>query len=225
MIALCVIAAAVLTPAAASATGPKSHRQAVERACPAAHEATLCRWHRFVAEASKRFDIPETWIYAVMRAESGGRTTEYGRPITSPAGAMGLMQLMPKTYAEMRRAHGLGTNPYDPRDNIFAGTAYLRAMADRFGYPGLFAAYNAGPERYDDFRLNGRPLPAETSAYIRAVLQRNLPPREAPRRFADSSGTALFVPLGGGQVALNPALRPSSRSLFVQLSGPPRSPR
>lgn len=82
---------------------------------------------------------------------------------------MGLMQVMPRTYAEMRIEHGLGTDPHDPRDNILAGTAYLRAMYDRFGFPGLFAAYNAGPERYDDHVKRGRPLPPETIAYLRKI--------------------------------------------------------
>ncbi|PBB89934.1 lytic transglycosylase [Mesorhizobium sp. WSM3864] len=101
----------------------------------------LRNWQQFVAEASRRFRVPQAWIYAVMDAESGGNTMRDGRPITSRAGAIGLMQVMPATYAEMRVAHGLGPNPHDPRDNILAGTAYLRAMHDRFGFPGLFAAY------------------------------------------------------------------------------------
>lgn len=82
---------------------------------------------------------------------------------------MGLMQLMPGTWAEMRRKHGLGANAHDPRDNILAGTAYLRAMHDRFGYPGLFAAYNAGPARYAEHLATGRPLPVETAAYVATV--------------------------------------------------------
>ena len=106
------------------------------------------RWRAQIAEASARFGVPVAWIERVMRAESGGRAMFGGRSITSPAGAMGLMQLMPATWTAMRAAHGLGGNPHDPRDNILAGTAYLRAMYDRFGYPGLFGAYNAGPGRY-----------------------------------------------------------------------------
>ncbi|CDX12616.1 Lytic transglycosylase catalytic [Mesorhizobium plurifarium] len=129
----------------------------------------LGKWHRFVSEASQRFRVPESWIYAVMEAESSGRTMLAGRPITSRAGAMGLMQVMPKTYDEMRTEHGLGVDPFHPRDNILAGTAYLRAMYDRFGFPGLFAAYNAGPERYDDHLQRGRPLPSETVDYLRKV--------------------------------------------------------
>ena len=60
---------------------------------------------------------------------------------------MGLMQLMPGTWSEMRLMLGLGGDPFEPHDNIMAGTAYLRMVYDRFGYPGLFAAYNAGPGR------------------------------------------------------------------------------
>ncbi|RUX07311.1 lytic transglycosylase domain-containing protein [Mesorhizobium sp. M2A.F.Ca.ET.037.01.1.1] len=129
----------------------------------------LGKWQQFVAEASQRFRVPESWIYAVMDAESSGRTVLDGRPITSRAGAMGLMQVMPKTYRDMRVEHGLGADPYNPRDNILAGTAYLRAMYDRFGFPGLFAAYNAGPERYDDHLQRGRPLPSETVDYLRKL--------------------------------------------------------
>ena len=126
-------------------------------------------WRPYIAEASARFGVPVAWIERVMRAESGGRTRLGGRPITSHAGAMGLMQLMPGTWAEMRRAHGLGPDPHDPRDNILAGTAYLRLMHDRFGYPGLFAAYNAGPARYAVHLSTGHPLPGETRAYLASV--------------------------------------------------------
>ncbi|RWB27063.1 lytic transglycosylase domain-containing protein [Mesorhizobium sp.] len=126
----------------------------------------LRKWQTLVSEASRRFHIPQAWIYAVMAAESGGKTMRDGRPITSRAGAMGLMQVMPGTYEEMRVEHGLGPNPHDPRDNILAGTAYLSAMYDRFGFPGLFGAYNAGPERYDEHLKRGKPLPEETVEYL-----------------------------------------------------------
>lgn len=132
-------------------------------------ERTIDRWSAHIQEASERFGIPEPWIRRVIRAESGGRTKLDGRPITSPAGAMGLMQLMPPTWAEMRSKYRLGSDPYDPRDNVIAGTAYLRAMYDRFGYPGLFAAYNAGPGRYEEHLAGGKPLPAETVAYLAAI--------------------------------------------------------
>ena len=126
-------------------------------------------WSGFVEAAALRFGLPPAWIWRVMRAESGGRTMLNGRPITSPKGAMGLMQVMPATYAEMARRHGLGADPHDPRDNILAGAAYLRLMYDRFGYPGLFAAYNAGPARYLAFLEGRQPLPRETRSYLAQV--------------------------------------------------------
>lgn len=118
----------------------------------------------FIVEAAHRFGMPERWLRAVMRAESAGNV----RAISS-AGAMGLMQLMPATWTELRARHRLGTNPYDPRDNILAGAAYLREMFDRYGSPGFLAAYNAGPGRYEEY-LAGRPLPAETRAYVAALV-------------------------------------------------------
>src|SRR3546814_10296010 len=117
-----------------------------------------------IEEAVRRFGIPAAWIRAVMRAESAGDV----RAISS-AGAMGLMQIMPDTWAELRVRHRLGRDPYDPRDNILAGAAYLREMYDRYGPPGFLAAYNAGPGRYEEY-LAGRPLPAETRAYVAALL-------------------------------------------------------
>ena len=133
--------------------------------------ARVDRFAREIALASKRFGIPQSWIREVMDAESGGRTFLLGVPIVSGAGAMGLMQLMPGTFSEMREAHGLGSNPFDPHDNILAGAAYLRAMYDRFGYPGLFAAYNAGPGRYERF-LSGTGLPSETLHYAARITGR-----------------------------------------------------
>ena len=135
----------------------------------AAQADTVTRWRSYIAEASARFGVPARWIEAVMRAESGGHLTLAGRPITSPAGAMGLMQLMPATWDELRRALQLGDDPHDAHDNIVAGTAYLRRMYDRFGYPGLFAAYNAGPRRYTASLTSGTSLPRETRAYLAAL--------------------------------------------------------
>ena len=126
----------------------------------------------YILESSYRFNIPAEWIHAVMEAESGGRTHLNGRPITSHAGAMGLMQVMPGTYEELRREHDLGRNPYNPRDNILAGTAYLRKMYDLFGSPGFLAAYNAGPGRYSQHLTYGRPLPPETRRYVAVIYPR-----------------------------------------------------
>lgn len=114
-----------------------------------------------IADASRRFGIPERWIRSVIRAESGGRIDA-----VSPAGAIGLMQLMPATWRELSSRYALGTDPFDPRDNIMAGTAYLRLLFDRFGSPGFLAAYNAGPRRFETHLSRGRSLPAETVAYV-----------------------------------------------------------
>jgi soluble lytic murein transglycosylase-like protein len=116
---------------------------------------------RHISEASRRFGLPERWIQAVITVESAGDPRAVSR-----AGAMGLMQVMPGTWAELRAAHGFGSDPFDPRDNILAGAAYLRAMYDRFGAPGFLAAYNAGPGRYADHLATGRPLPRETRDYV-----------------------------------------------------------
>ena len=115
----------------------------------------------FIVEASQRFGIPPEWIRAVMRAESFGDV----RAI-SPKGAIGLMQIMPETWGALRQRYRLGTNPYDAHDNIIAGAAYLRELHDRYGIPGFLAAYNAGPARWEDHLATGRPLPAETRAYL-----------------------------------------------------------
>ncbi|GGC04899.1 lytic transglycosylase [Novosphingobium endophyticum] len=143
------------------------------------------RWRPLVAEASERFGVPADWIERVMRAESGGRTRLDGRPIRSAKGAIGLMQLMPGTWSDMRTRLGLGRDPDDPRDNIMAGTFYLRQLYDRFGYPGLFAAYNAGPARYEQY-LAGRPLPAETRAYLAGM-------GVAPDRAGEAEPQTLFL--------------------------------
>lgn len=117
-----------------------------------------------IAEAAQRFELPVAWIRAVLKAESNGDP----RAI-SPKGAMGLMQVMPDTWAELRVRHRLGGNPYDPHDNIIAGSAYIRALYDRYGSPGWIAAYNAGPGRYEA-SLRGRPLPNETRSYVATVV-------------------------------------------------------
>jgi hypothetical protein len=117
-----------------------------------------------VEEAARRFAIPPRWIRAVMQAESGGDAHAL-----SAQGAMGLMQIMPGTWTELRLRYGLGADPYDPHDNITAGAAYLREMHDRYGEPGYLAAYNAGPDRYKEHVATGRPLPAETVSYMAVV--------------------------------------------------------
>jgi len=181
---------------------------------PTAVARAGARWAGFVAEAAARFQIPPRWIFAVMQAESAGSLKLNGRPITSPAGAMGLMQLMPATWAQIRARYGLGSNPYDPRDNIIAGTAYLRLLYDRYGAPAFFAAYNAGPARLDAYLLNGEPLPSEALAYVHAVLSNQASevlggPFPAVVRSADprfSPPPSLFVARSGGAAAGTPML-------------------
>lgn len=195
-------------------------------AAPAAADP-LDRWAAPVAEASSRFGVPVEWIRRVMRAESAGRTTLNGRPIVSRAGAMGLMQLMPGTWREMRALLGLGPDPHDPRDNILAGTAYLRMMYDRFGYPGLFAAYNAGPARYAAHLATGRRLPRETIAYVADVAGSGAPAPAGSREVAlAGSREQAPAPVLFALPARHPAMKPdaveapraSPSALFVPLS-------
>ena len=118
----------------------------------------------FIAEASRRFDLPKRIIRTVMAIES-----DCDPRALSPKGARGLMQIMPATWQELHRRYSLGSDPYDAHDNILAGAAYLREMRDRFGAPGFLAAYNAGPERYATYLATGRALPDETTLYLAKV--------------------------------------------------------
>lgn len=156
-------------------------------------------WGPYIVQAERRFDIPGRWIRAVMDAESGARTHLNGRPITSPAGAMGLMQIMPGTWAELTAKYDLGTDPHDPLMNIMGGTAYLREMYDRFDTPGFLAAYNAGPGRYGQYLTQGRPLPRETLNYLRKINPRiaGVYPRSGPTRLITDLPVAADTYFGG----------------------------
>ena len=164
-------AALALLAAAAASAQPSS-----VTASPDSNSAATA-----VSDAALRFGIPEHWIYAVMRAESAGRVNA-----TSPVGAQGLMQIMPATWAVLRARYGLGSNAYDPRDNIMAGAAYIREMYDQFGAPGFLGAYNAGPGRYGDYVTKGRSLPAETRAYIAKIAPAIAAGSQAPNSLAPS---------------------------------------
>ena len=129
------------------------------------------RWEPAIADAAKRFKIPAAWIRNVMRSESGGRTILNGQPITSDRGALGLMQVEPGTYTEMAAQYRLGGDPFDPHDNIYAGAAYLRWLHGKYGFPAMFAAYNAGPGHLEDHLYHGTPLPAETRAYVAGITR------------------------------------------------------
>jgi soluble lytic murein transglycosylase-like protein len=174
----------------------------------------LDRWTPFIGEASVRFGIPADWIARVMIVESGGHTSRGRRPIRSRAGAMGLMQLMPKTWAAMRDSYALGADPDDPRANIFAGTAYLRSMYDRFGYPGLFAAYNAGPGRYARALEGQSALPSETRVYLARLVGSPRPSDSTPTRVPDVLFAVRAQPLEG-----NAPMDPQHSPIFVVLGG------
>ena len=192
----------------------------------------------FVTEASRRFAIPEHWIRAVMHVESGERSRARSRK-----GAKGLMQIMPKTWTELRARYGLGADPYDIRDNILAGTAYIRELYDRYGAPGFLAAYNAGPGRYERHLVTGRPLPAETQAYVATLTpmvkgeQANAQISAVARTFASANSslfathTASIAPDGKSSAHMRQnrssrthavvdlsALVPPSGNLFVRLA-------
>jgi len=153
-----VIGCAVVC-ASPSCTLAHASAQTVDQ--PSKLSSTSHPYASHVNDAARRFGIPEAWIWSVMRVESAGNARAVSR-----AGAMGLMQIMPATWAQLRARHGLGADPFDVRDNITAGAAYLREMYDRYGnVSAMLAAYNAGPGRYDE-HLRGRPLPTETRAYL-----------------------------------------------------------
>ena len=143
---------------------------ALEQAMPAGQ--LMARWDPLVQQAARKFKLSPEWIRAVMRQESGGRTMMgENAPIVSDVGAMGIMQVMPRTYAEMAAEYGLGADPYDPRDNIYAGAAYLKWLHGKYGYPAMFAAYNDGPGNIEDHLYRGRPLPKETRGYIANIAK------------------------------------------------------
>jgi len=151
-------------------------------------------WGPYISEAASRFSVPDRWIRAVMHQESGGHEYLNGQPITSDAGAAGLMQVMPATYAELRDQYNLGSDPYNPHDNIIAGTGYIRQMYDRFGSPAFLAAYNAGPNRVAAYLAGNGGLPNETVNYLASIaphLGNDLPMTGPLVAYADNGGAAL----------------------------------
>lgn len=167
---------------------------------PASGSVRVVTLQDLIDEAARRFGVPTSWIAEVMAVESRGRAGAL-----SPKGAIGLMQVMPETYAGLRLRYGLGADPWDPRDNVLAGAAYLRELYDRYGAPGFLVAYNAGPGRWDDYRLRARPLPAETVAYL-------------ARLGPVVGGSVLPLPTFAGA----PAVRsPFATPIFVALSTDP----
>lgn len=158
IVATLIVCGAIVVAAPCASADPSS----THRASTVAPSDPLAA---HITEAAQRFSIPERWIRAVMAVESAG-----DRTARSPKGAMGLMQIMPKTWDELRARHGLGNDPWQPRANILAGAAYLREMHDRYGsIAAMLAAYNAGPARYDQHLASGRRLPAETVEYVAKI--------------------------------------------------------
>jgi cell division septation protein DedD len=170
-------------------------------------------WGPYIQQASRRFDVPERWIREVMRQESGGRASA-----TSRVGAMGLMQVMPATYAELSSRYGLGGDPYHPWDNIMAGTAYVREMYELYGSPGFLAAYNGGPRRLEDYLWGGRGLPRETRNYVARIGPRiagTHPNRRAAPEVYAAAEIPLDIPAGPrrGDTATMLALREQRRAI------------
>lgn len=112
-----------------------------------------------IKSASQQHNLPDALIKAVIRVESN-----FNPAATSPKGAQGLMQLMPGTAEQLQV-----TNPYDVRENIWAGTRYLGMLLQKFNnnLPMALAAYNAGPRRVE--RCQGIPPIVETQNFIRDV--------------------------------------------------------
>jgi len=153
------------------ASGPSAQQPIYNPEAGMSASELMQRWEPAIADAARRFKIPAAWIRNVMRSESGGRTFLNGQPIASNKGALGLMQVEPGTYTEMAAQYRLGGDPFDPKDNIYAGAAYLRWLHGKYGFPAMFAAYNTGPGHLEDHIHHGAPLPAETRAYVASIIR------------------------------------------------------
>jgi soluble lytic murein transglycosylase-like protein len=111
-----------------------------------------------IERAATRHDVDARIVKAVIQVESA-----FQPRARSSKGAMGLMQLMPKTARQYQ-----ARNPYDPASNIEAGTKYLKQLMNQFELPLALAAYNAGEAAVR--RFGGIPPYAETQAYVSKVL-------------------------------------------------------
>lgn len=173
------------------------HAQSIAQP-PIAQSGNSQDLQKIITVAAKHYHLPERWIVEVIRAESNANARA-----TSPKGAMGLMQIMSGTWNYLRRKMSLGDNPYDVRDNVFAGSAYLRELYDRFGFPGCLAAYNAGPGRYLRWIKGRKNLPRETVNYVRVITT----------RLGGDAAALQSIPAQNIKAAANPA----ASSLFVRM--------
>ena len=112
----------------------------------------------FLDQKADQYGIPRDYARAVMKQESGGNPNAI-----SPAGAIGLMQLMPGTARELR------VNPSDPYQNIDGGLRYLAQNAEKYGLTGALAAYNGGPGRWEKSGGDLSLMPAETQNYVKKI--------------------------------------------------------
>ena len=230
---------ALLAACASQTPGPSARQEAARYAQSARNNYVPPGppedpWGPYIRTAAARFDVPELWIRSVMHVESGGSEYSNGQLITSGAGAMGLMQVMPSTYDELRQQYSLGDDPYDPYNNIMAGVAYMREMYDIYGSPGFLAAYNAGPNRLDDYLSDNRPLPDETRRYV-AMIGPNIvgvyPEHRSPAEQYAMNALPIDIPPGvrygrasqyasrggGGRVPISAPVQ------VAQLPEPPRA--
>ena len=145
----------------------KAHAAQRVRETSAAEHTTAAAQERFtnpelarvIHSAAQKYAVDPKLVSAVAEVESGG-----DQNAVSPAGAVGVMQLMPDTAA------GLGINPYDMKSNVEGGAKYLREMLDTFDgdVKKAVAAYNAGPNAVT--ASGGVPPYAETQNYVTSVL-------------------------------------------------------
>ncbi|HEY1930702.1 MAG TPA: lytic transglycosylase domain-containing protein [Acetobacteraceae bacterium] len=235
---VCMVALALLAACASQAPRTTATQEAARYMANARHNYVPPGppddpWGPYIREAAARFDVPALWLRAVMHVESDGKQYFGGQLTTSQVGAMGLMQVMPGTYDELRQRYNLGSDPYDPYNNIMAGAAYMREMYDIYGSPGFLAAYNAGPYRLDDYLANNRPLPDETRRYVAMIGPEIVgvePDRRSPAEQYAMNALPIDIPPGnryggvqfasrGGGGGRVPAPRP------VQVAMLPTPPR
>lgn len=112
---------------------------------------------KMILQKSKKYNVSPDLISAVIQTESAGKQNS-----VSQAGAIGLMQIMPKTASE------LGINPHSPEENLDGGVRYLKEMAGKFNsLDEVLAAYNAGPGAVKKY--GGVPPFAETQDYVKKI--------------------------------------------------------